>query len=210
MTAPKLTPLSFEQSMLVETYREGYKASITSANGSCEKITTGAFTLATAYGALIALVVPEDAVPGWLVAAPIVVFVVAAVLALAGHLVGQDGTPTAEYADIQNDVKSTLRRKRIWARVAIGVLAAGICFGGIITYVQYGSSAETSAQTSRVELTTDGRELVSSLCDDITGATLHAERVTVTSESFTLGNVSECDGADLTLPSDAVAGSRSG
>jgi hypothetical protein len=210
MTAPKLTPLSFEQSMLVETYREGYKASIASANGSCEKITTGAFALATAYGALIALVVPEDAVPGWMVAAPIVGFVVAAVLALTGHVVGQDGAPTADYADMQNDVKSTLQRKRKLAWAAIAVLAGGICFGGIVTYVQYGSPAEEPAQTSQVELTSDGVDLVSSLCGNVTTTTLHAEQVTVAPESVTLGKVRECSGADLTLPSGAVAGSRSG
>jgi hypothetical protein len=162
MGTPALTPLTFEQSMLIETYREGYKASITSANGSCEKITTGAFALATAYGALIALVVPKDVVPGPVVAAPIFFFVVAAVLALVGHTLGQDGAPTATYATMSNDVQSTLKWKRMCAWVAIGVLAAGICFGGIVTYVRYGSPAETPAQSS-------------SLYGKVTATTLPAE-----------------------------------
>lgn len=207
---PKLAPLSFEQSMLIEVYREGFKASITSADGSCEKITTGAFALATAYGALIALVVPKDTVPGIVVAAPIFFFVVAAVFALAGQALGQNGTPTADYAVMSADVQSTLTWKRVWAWVALGVLAVGIGFGGVVTYVRYGSPAETSAPGSRVELTADGVALVSSLCGTISAPTLHADRVTAAPESFTLGKVQECANADLTLPRDAVAGSRSG
>lgn len=207
---PVLMPLTFEQSMLIELYREGYKASITSADGSCEKITTGAFALATAYGALIALVVPKDAVAGIVVAAPIFFFAVAAVFALTGQALGQRGTPTADYTAMSTGVRSTLTWKRVWAWVALGVLAAGICFGGVVTYVRYGSPAETSAPGSQVELTGDGVDLVSSLCGKVTAPTLHAEQVTAAPESFTLGKVRECANADLTLPRDAVAGSRSG
>jgi hypothetical protein len=161
-----LEPPTFEQFLVVETYKDSYKTSISSLNGSCEKIVTAAFSIATAYGALIALVKPADDIPGWAVAAPILVLTAAAVLGLIGHARGMSDMPTNDFSQVRDELKTTIDAKRFWAGLAIACLAVAVVFGGVVTYLRYGTPADASTtSTVEVSLTVTGQKAVAKLCE---------------------------------------------
>ncbi|MCP4303566.1 MAG: hypothetical protein GY788_01510 [bacterium] len=200
-----LGPLDFEQVQILEAYKSAYKSAIEGVNASCGKITTASFSLATAYGAVLALVKPKDEVAVIWVVLPFAGFALAALCGLAGHTDAISGKPSAEYDVMETEVTGTIDRKAQWAYSGLGFLVVAVFVAGLVTYGRYGQQTPTETSTEvTVQLSTTGEELVASLCDGGGGAQLTADSATVSDSSIELTAVAECGAADLTLASDEV------
>lgn len=133
----------------------------------------------------------------------------AAITALIGHALGQSGQPSNVLADVTAAVTKTIDHKRQWVWVAVFFLAVGVGWGGVVTYLRYGSPEAKPESTATIELTAEGTAVVASLCE-VDTETLMAESITPAMDSFEITKVKECDDTDLVLPTTAIAGGQRG
>ncbi|MDQ6948676.1 MAG: hypothetical protein M3256_21065 [Actinomycetota bacterium] len=138
-------------------------AAATDASGA---LLTAAFSVATAYGAVIALVAPKDKQAPVLVALPFVGIAVAVVAAMIGRTTGVSLVATNDVGVIRNDVTSAVGRKRQMANIAIVALAAALIVAGYVLGATYRSTPATAASNSNVVVTftPDGKRVFDAAC----------------------------------------------
>ena len=78
----ELRPPTLAENLAIEGYKTAITTALASVNGVCDKIVTAAFSVATAFGAVVALVAPKESPAPLLMALPFLLFAAAVALAL--------------------------------------------------------------------------------------------------------------------------------
>jgi hypothetical protein len=209
---PKLRAATLEEQVAIDNYKEASKASLAAATSYSDKLSTAGFSFATAYGAVIALVAPDDKPEPIVAVLPFVFFAAAVVLALLAQGKGIEADTPAEVSRLQSAVTSAIESKRHWSWAALGSLAIGIVVAGAIINAHYAEPAKSNESTEvNVLLTPAGAESVATACNSKStsrlqgsveaGAVLTARRVEI---EIAAGLCGEAD-TDLSLPQSAIA-----
>jgi hypothetical protein len=158
-----LRALSYTEQLSLDSYKTAVESSIADATAFGDKVVTAAIAVASAYGAVIALVAPKDEPSGFAVVPPFVAFAAAAAFALAAQGVGIATPDSNDLEKIDKTVKSTIDTKRNLGIVALLALVVGLIWAGIVVHDSYGNPADTSTSAT-IWLTDSGKELVTGTC----------------------------------------------
>ena len=131
-------------------YQESIKNALESSNKAAETVTTAAFSIATAYGALVALVTPETRPLEFVIGLPIVLFVAAAVIALWSRSRIIEVTDTSDLGRIIDLTTSHITNKRMGVRGAVVGLAIAVIAATLVVAYSY----EPASQSTDVTPTT--------------------------------------------------------
>jgi hypothetical protein len=163
--APALRAPTFAESAAIDTYKEAVTGALSSADSVSDKIVTAAFSVATAFGAIVALVTPKDSTSHYLVALPFVLLAAAIGAALYAQSRAVPIKPTDDLTTVKSSVDSTVRSKRLWGRVALAALAAGMLVAGGVLVSTYRESTKKSTPTAvQLWLTPAGASTVARAC----------------------------------------------
>jgi len=208
-----LRSMYFSEKLIIDTYRNAGTSAFTSADGIADKIVTAAFSVGTAYVAVIALVSPKDSVSPLLVTVPFVLLAIALGCALrAQSFQLQLEPPTNSVTVISSRVAATIKSKRKWGTGALIALILGLVIAGWAVYETYGPGADEqdSTITAQIWLTPAGMELVTTACgkvdDPLVGNVDEAKALS--SGSVTVAVTTETckqGGGTLVLPRRAIA-----
>jgi hypothetical protein len=201
-----IEPPTFDEFLLIETYKEAYKTSISSLDGACDKSVAAAFSLATAYGALLALVAPQGQVHGVAVGLPFAGFAGAALLALLGRSLGVEGAPTSDFDQLKSRTVDSVDGKRSWVRWSVVLLCMSVLGAGVLVFLRYGGAEAAEGPPKHIALTAEGQEIVEEMCGGEIGSSLTARTISAEAEMAVLGAVTECGGDDLWLPARSIRG----
>ena len=163
-----LKALTFDQRVAVDNYRAAMTGALGAADSIADKVVTSSIALATAYGAVIALVAPKDAQAPWQAALPFVPLAIAVGLALNAQRIGVDIEPTNDVARVRDATKNAITGKRRWGAAALVSLAIGLFVAGWVVYKYYGPSArseDTTPATAEVYLTPAGTSAIKRVCN---------------------------------------------
>jgi hypothetical protein len=158
-----LRPLSFEEQVAVDNYKKATSESLAATGEMADKIVTAAFSVATAYGAVVALVAPKDSASPILVVAPFAVLALALGIALWGEGIGVPVTSATTTEDARTSVTNTIGTKRLLNNIALSVLVVAMALAGYVLYHTYRPSAG-SKMTVTIWLTSMGSHLVDQAC----------------------------------------------
>ena len=187
-----LTPLTFSEQIVVDNYRAAMTGALAAADSVADKVVTAAFSVATAYGAVIVLIAPKDSQTPWQAVIPFVPLALAMGLALYAQSIGIEIGETDVVETVRTRVQSTVSGKRKWGRWSLAALVAALIAAGWVVYSFYGPSAKTdepslidaelyltSAGTAAVKLVC-GKDAVTVLSGQVEGATaLTSSRVSM-------------------------------
>ncbi len=137
----RLRPLQFDEQVYLKAFPEAISKSLEAADGACGTILTASFSVATAYGAAIALVAPKQAQSPTVVLVPFIVLALAAVIAMIGKAAGVSLKPVTTVEAARQSIKMAVWVKRISSWVAIVLLAVGMILAGIVIIATFGSPA---------------------------------------------------------------------
>src|SRR5256885_11469213 len=104
----KPRPPYYNESVLLDAYKEAIKGALAAADTAADKILTAAFSLTTAYGALVALAQPKAGSTPIVILLPFLPFACAAVLAVLALLPSVSVAATNELAKVTGAVSGTL------------------------------------------------------------------------------------------------------
>jgi hypothetical protein len=205
---------TFSEKVAIDSYTAAASGALASTDGVGDKITTAAFSIATAYGAVIALVSPKDSRSPPLVVSPFVFLAIAVVLGLIAQSVKVDLTPTNDTGVIASRIDSTLSGKRKLLALAMVALVAGLILSGVAVYKTYGPGAAKTPSTSvSIWLTPAGKQLVEDSCGNsatpFVGTVNGTDALSGTSVAVTVTKA-QCPkgGGTLVLPRRAIATSK--
>ena len=207
-----LEPLDWEDEVFIDVHKTAVEKALESSDGACGTILTACFSLATAYGAVIALVAPKDQQAPLLVVAPFVLLVAGAVVALIGKAAGISLDRFATTGQVKKLVEDAVGQKRKASWWAVGFAAAGVILAGIVVFATYSEPDEFAAENSEIILSNAGKAHVADVCGDeaesVFGNATFSERwVTIELNDESTAN---CGGVmTLTLPAASVAYVRS-
>jgi hypothetical protein len=161
-----LHSLTFAEHVVVEGYKAAAAKAVSDADTLADKIVTASFSVATAYGAVVALVTPKDSPSTMLIVAPFVVIAGAIGLALLAQSFTLPLQVSNDFATVQASLASTTSKKRWTGRGALAVLAIGVALAGYAIYETYGPGAEEDKPSTAVELwlTTAGEVVMTDAC----------------------------------------------
>lgn len=140
-----LRPISLEEEIALEAYREGVKAALSAADSAYEKVLTASFSIATAYGALLALVKRDKTAARILLGAPFVLLAAAALAAAWGLVKGVKSLEKPEVTAVRGSVDDALDAKRKWTKGAVVLLVIALATSGCVVLSSYGAGAVTPA-----------------------------------------------------------------
>lgn len=209
--ASGLEDLTWEDQVLIDTHKAALEKALESGDGACGTIVTACFSLATAYGAVIALVAPKDKQAPLLVVAPFLLLAGGAVVALVGKATGISLDRFATTKQVKRLVEQAIRAKRKASWWAVGLAATGVCLAGYVVFATYGEPATPAVKNSEIVFTAVGKTQFASACgaaaDSVVGtATLGERWVTIALEGDA---ATACrDVESLTLPAAAIAYTR--
>jgi hypothetical protein len=162
---PALRAPTFAETVSLDNYKAAMGNALSAADSLADKVVTASFSVATAYGAVVALVAPKDSSSPLLILAPFIALGVAVALALFAQSLGISLTDTDDLGTIRTRINSMISSKRLWGRLALVALAAGIVIAGYAVRETYGPAAtSTGSTTVRVWLTPAGTNLVARVC----------------------------------------------
>jgi uncharacterized membrane protein len=162
---PILREETFAQKVAIDSYSSAATGALASADGTADKIATAAFSAATAYGAVVALVAPKDAASPLLIVLPFAVLAAAVVAALYAESVTVPLNPTNDPDLIATRIKGAVSGKRKWSRVALALLVIGLVVAGVAIREVYGpASKRETTVAARLWLTTSGAKLFNQAC----------------------------------------------
>lgn len=141
----RLRPIGLEEEIALEAYREGVKASLASADTAADKVLGASFSIATAYGALLALVKPEKVAAPLLLGLPFALFGLAAIAGAWALAHGVKPLARLRVNDVRGAVDDTLSAKRFWTRIAVVVLVLALVASAFVVLSTYGPKAAGSA-----------------------------------------------------------------
>lgn len=165
-----LDPLTFAQQVAVETYKEANKQALAAASDATGAILTATFSTATAYGAVVAFVVPKDQPAPVFVVVPFALLAMAIVATMVGRTIGVSLGPTNTVETVRDHVARVVFLKRAFGIVAIVFVALGFVASGLVVSIAYRRS-ESNAPT-RLQLTADGTKVVQALCSPAAPVTM--------------------------------------
>jgi hypothetical protein len=157
---------TFDEEVAIDNYRNASKEALSAANSVADKIVTAAFSIATAYGALIALVKPEETPSPIAAVIPFALLAIAVGIALYAQSLGIGLAGGDELEKLQKAVKDTVGAKRLWSRVALACLALGVLVAGILVNDVYAKPAPKSPVPVHVWLTAPGVESLKKTCGE--------------------------------------------
>ncbi|GAB3487292.1 hypothetical protein GCM10027572_06480 [Flexivirga lutea] len=103
-------------------------------------IVTAAFSIATAYGAAIALVTPKDKQAPGVVLTPFIALAVAVTIAMVGKAAGISLGPVHTVDEARDSIRTAVRKKRVASWVAIVVLGFGLVVAGFVLNATFSAS----------------------------------------------------------------------
>jgi hypothetical protein len=203
---------TFNEEVAIDNYKAASKDSLSSATSVADKIVTAAFSIGTAYGAVIALVAPKDTPAPLVAAIPFALLALAIVSALYAQSIAVAVAGTDDLDSLTSAVNDTAHKKRKWGRIALALLTAGIIATGIIIREEYSEPAkEGSPEPVEVLLTESGAQSVGSACgtagqDRIMGTVEDADSFSADPLQLTVTEDACRDApGTLSLPKTAVA-----
>jgi hypothetical protein len=129
---------TFREQAVLDAYKEAIKGALESADAAAEAVATASFSIATAYGALLGLVKPKDAAVAVPLVTPILIFALAAVVALVSRSLGVKTSLTPNTVDgVSSDISNTVWAKRIGTWLALFALAAALIVAGLLVQAAY-------------------------------------------------------------------------
>jgi hypothetical protein len=151
----KLRPVSLEEEIALEAYREAIKAGLASADGAADKILTAALSIGTAYAGLLALVKPEKEAAPTVLALPFIAFGVAALFGAWALSKGVQSLSELNVDKVRSAVDDTLKAKRL--RIGVGILGivAGLGLAAFVVFSAYGAGAVTCSGVECVDVVPD-------------------------------------------------------
>jgi hypothetical protein len=155
---------TFAESIAIDNYKAATGAALTSADAVSDKVVTAAFSVATAFGAIVALVAPKDSAPGLLLALPFLLLAVAVGLALWAESIAVPINLQNDLGTVKTNVENTVKSKRNWSRGALIMLAVGMLAAGLVLVDRYRAPAKTEAAQVSVWLTPAGTKAVAKVC----------------------------------------------
>lgn len=165
MNGPELRPPTFDEEVAIENYKTASKEALSAANSVADKIVTAAFSIATAYGAVVALVAPEETPSPVAVVVPFALLAIAVGTALYAQSIGIDLKGGEALDKLQKAVKDAVKCKRRWSRVALFSLAVGVLAAGILVREVYAEPAEPESPVPvRLWLTPAGVKSLAKTC----------------------------------------------
>ncbi|WP_405761850.1 hypothetical protein [Streptomyces sp. NBC_00045] len=168
MSEPQRIPPDFGQRIVINSYMEGIKASLSSSDSACEKILTAAISLTTVYGAVITLVAPKDESASFSTALPFCGFALAALACMWGQSCGIKFADDKLMSSVESNLKTVIRKKRWAARVAVVILAASLAIAGFVLNDQYGKKPQDSEpKSANITLSMEAHRALSQKCDGI-------------------------------------------
>lgn len=157
----------FSERVVIDNYVTAGTTALASADGVADKIVTAAFSVATAYAAVIALVAPKDSTSPVLTITPFVLLAVAILLALIAQSVQLQLEPATNVVEeISSRVTNCTNAKRHWGYGALAALVVGLGLAGYAIYQTYGPGAKPKVSSIRAEiwLNRAGGHLVREAC----------------------------------------------
>lgn len=209
--ASDLIPLTWEETVLVDAHKAALEKALESSDGACGAILTACFSLATAYGAVIALVAPKETQATLLVVSPFVLLAAGAVVALVGKASGISLDDFGTTDQVKDHVVTAVGTKRKASWGAVACAAAGVVLAGYVVFATYSEPVATD-EANDIVFTPAGRQQVQAACgaalDSVRGDAAFARRwVTITLDD---ASSEECPNTDeLVLPVAAVSYVRS-
>jgi hypothetical protein len=199
------------QSVALEDYKEALKAALPAADAVGDKLVTAAVSVATAYGAVIALVSPKESAGFVKLAVPFVGFALALGLGLWSQTFGVNLEPNDKLEDAERRIKKLIVCKRRTNRLALFALMVGIIVAGVIIANVYRPKPEVP-KSAAIRLTSAGVAEVKAACSEpmpsasITG---DLDPTKLTSNWITIEAPSPCSSAkSLTIPAKDVLSVR--
>lgn len=165
-------PVTISEQAILDAYRETLKGSVASTDSGTGTVLTAAFSIATAYGALIGLVAPTDQPSSVAVGIPFAVFGAAAVLAMIALVQGIKVAAHPTSDELISPFKSLLLRKRLLAGAAVAALAAAIIVSAVVVINAYGPGAQGPTEHAKViaVVPDNGTDAISAACPGATGS----------------------------------------
>lgn len=207
MATPELRAPTLAESAAIKTYTAAVEGSLKSTDDTGDKLATAAVSVATAYGAVIALVAPKDSTAAVIVALPFAAFAVGLVLGLWTQSLGISAKPEDALPALQSSVEDLVKRKRCLNRIALIVLGLGLVGAGVVVADKYQTPQKTSA-TAVVWLSPLGQADVGTACSkQLTMITGNVDPSTLTSAWVAIEKpMPQCPGAGntLVLPANAI------
>lgn len=148
----ELEPLSFSEAVAVDNYRAAMTGALTAADSLADKLVVTTVSVATAYGAVIALVAPKDSQTPWQAAVPFAPLAIAIGVALYAQSIGIPIDPNDKLEVVRKRIERTITSKRAWGRGALGALVLGLLVAGGVVYEYYGPSAKETKAPAQVTL----------------------------------------------------------
>lgn len=134
----------------MDAHKVALEKALESSDGACGTTLTACFSLATVYGAAIALIALKDEQAPLLVLAPFVLLAAGAVVAMIGKTTGISLGKFATTGQIRNLVESAILAKRKASWWAVGLAAAGVVLAGYVVLASYGQPIPPKAETSKI------------------------------------------------------------
>jgi hypothetical protein len=163
-TETELRAPTFDEQVAIDNYQGASKEALTAANSVGDKIVTAAFSFATAYGAVIALVSPEEKPEAVVAVIPFVLLALAAVIALYSQSRGVKLEGSTEVSQLRSVVNTAITTKRRLSWAALVLLALGVAVAGAIVYDQYGQPEKEKPVAVQVWLTPAGVDFANQAC----------------------------------------------
>ena len=137
----RLRPISLEEEIALEAYREAVKAGLTAADGAADKVLTASLSIATAYAGLLALVKPDKEAAPTLLALPFIAFGIAALAAAWALAKGVTSLAQLKVDAVRTAVDGTLDSKRAWTRGSVIILVIALGIAAFVVVTVYGAGS---------------------------------------------------------------------
>lgn len=205
---------TFDEEVAIENYKGASKEALTAANSVGDKTVAAAFSFATAYGAVIALVSPEEKPEALIAVIPFVLLALAAVLALYSQSRGVELEGSTQVSALRGVVNEAIKTKRRLSLAALILLALGVAVAGAIVYDQYGQPEKEQPVAVQVWLTPAGVDFANQACGGgvtsrVAGTVTSTDALASERVGITVSKASCASGAGtLYLDKDLIAGVR--
>ncbi len=163
-------PLSFEEELAVSAYEKATSDALSAADSAAEKLITAAFSIATAYGALIALVAPEDDTSSWILGLPFVPLMIAAIAAMFARTRGVDVDLTNEIDKVMERVEDAVKAKRTPSWIALGFMVLAVAVAGWIVVDRYSGGETLEVKSVTIWVTQNEAQRLAGVCGEATAS----------------------------------------
>lgn len=133
-----LSAPSIGQTAVLAAYTEAIKGALTAADSAAAAVGAAAFSLATAYGALVGLVAAKPAPPSFVLVLPFIGFAASAVVSTWAKFFGAEIDSENGIAEIQHILRRNIRWKRTLGSIGLATIVVSMIGTGILVTVVWG------------------------------------------------------------------------